>query len=201
MFEENLQKHSLNYHDFEKLRQDGCIYVDKTDQILEIAKLYYTSFFLRPRLTGKTLLLSTLKSLFEHGVEYFKGLKIEKLWDEETYPVLSLDFSKFDCDNSKNFSNQIRDGVIEFIKSHNLDIEYEEDENFEGVLFDLLYKDKARRIVLLVDDYDALLIKNLKNFELYDEYQRILETFFIKTKAFSTKFRLVFITGRFKYNN
>ena len=45
MFEENLQKHSLNYYDFEKLRQDGCIYVDKTDQILEIAKLYYTSFF------------------------------------------------------------------------------------------------------------------------------------------------------------
>ena len=55
--------------------------------------LYYLP---RPRRFGKSLMISTLKALFQGRRELFKGLKIEKTdwdWQKEVYPVLHLDMS------------------------------------------------------------------------------------------------------------
>ena len=86
----------LGISSFEKIRSTGMIYVDKTDLIFEIASLNDPFFLSRPRRFGKSLLLSTFESLFTHGTEYFKGLKIEKLWNElekdRTYKAIHLDF-------------------------------------------------------------------------------------------------------------
>ena len=84
---------------FEELRSQKQIYVDHTDLIYEFAYLDGPNFLSRPRRFGKSLLISTLESLFSHGTEFFKGLKIEKLWEERekgnTYKVIRLDFSSF----------------------------------------------------------------------------------------------------------
>ena len=84
---------TANY-DFEGLITGGYVYVDKTDMLYRLAKrdkdaIYFIS---RPRRFGKSLMLSTLKCLFEGKKELFKGLKIEKKkWDwSKTYPVISL---------------------------------------------------------------------------------------------------------------
>ncbi len=85
----------LQETDFERLRSEGLIYVDKTDLLASLINIREPIFLSRPRRFGKTLLLSTLESLFSHGLTYFKGLKIEKLWQEQTTcPVLRLDFSQ-----------------------------------------------------------------------------------------------------------
>jgi len=65
--------------DFPTLIQKGCVYVDKTAQIYEIVRpetdgIY---FFPRPRRFGKSLLLSTLKALFQGRRKLFKGLAID----------------------------------------------------------------------------------------------------------------------------
>lgn len=58
-------------------------------------------FSARPRRFGKSLLISTLESLFKNGIEYFKGLDSEILWDDnKKYNVIRLDFFEI-----KNFSN------------------------------------------------------------------------------------------------
>lgn len=86
---------SLGCTDFEAIRKAGAPYIDKTALLYQLARPSFKFFFARPRGFGKTLLVSTLASLFEHGLEYFKGLAIESLWtDERTYRVIRLDFSE-----------------------------------------------------------------------------------------------------------
>ena len=80
---------------FEVLRKQNKIYIDKTDLIFEFAQDDAPIFLSRPRRFGKSLLTTTIKSLFEHGLEYFEGLKISKLWNDTTYPVLYLNFSNY----------------------------------------------------------------------------------------------------------
>lgn len=51
-------------------------------------------WFTRPRRFGKSLLLSTLASLFRDGFKHFRGLAAEKKnWQDNTYGVIALDFS------------------------------------------------------------------------------------------------------------
>ena len=81
-------KYPIGIQDFRELRRDGYVYVDKTrhiHRILTVGKYYFLS---RPRRFGKSLLISTLKYLFQGERELFEGLWIEDKWDFQPYPVL-----------------------------------------------------------------------------------------------------------------
>lgn len=78
---------------FPTMRKFNEIYVDKTDLIHELAGKRSKVFLSRPRRFGKTLLVSTFESLFANGLRDFQGLAIEKLWTDQTYRVVRLDFS------------------------------------------------------------------------------------------------------------
>ncbi len=90
---------TANY-DFEKLINDGCVYVDKTDMLWKLAAAKDAIYFiLRPRRFGKSLMLSTFKCLFQGKKKLFRGgLKIaKKKWNwAQTYPVIDLNMSDFD---------------------------------------------------------------------------------------------------------
>ena len=80
--------------DFPTLRQSGCIYVDKTAWLVKLAtdvqsRMY---FLARPRRFGKSLMISTLRAMFEGRKELFKGLAIMKTkWDwKKKHPVIHL---------------------------------------------------------------------------------------------------------------
>lgn len=89
------QKLPLGDSDFSKLRNREAVYVDKTALIYKlVTESSDKIFFARPRRFGKSLLISTLESLFKHGLRDFKGLAIERLWKERTYSVVRLDFSQ-----------------------------------------------------------------------------------------------------------
>ena len=90
----------IGIQDFEKLRRDGYVYVDKTEFVYKLAHTKCPYFLSRPRRFGKSLLISTLEAYFLGKKDLFKGLAIEKLekdWFE--YPVLKFDF------NGQNYSN------------------------------------------------------------------------------------------------
>jgi hypothetical protein len=66
---------STSVYTFEKLIQGGFLYVDKTAQIFELIKPTSAQYFLaRPRRFGKSLLVSTLKAIFQGRQELFKGI-------------------------------------------------------------------------------------------------------------------------------
>ena len=68
--------------DFPALAQSAeSKYVDKTDLLYELARHKDDAqyFISRPRRFGKSLMLSTLKAMFEGRKELFKGMKIYDL--------------------------------------------------------------------------------------------------------------------------
>ena len=68
---------TTSIYDFEKLRKADYLYVDKTEYIWRLIDPPGESYFLsRPRRFGKSLLVSTLKAIFQGKKELFKGLAI-----------------------------------------------------------------------------------------------------------------------------
>ena len=89
----------IGIQNFESLRKDGYLYVDKTRLIYRLVKSGRYYFFSRPRRFGKSLLISTLEAYFQGKKELFEDLaigKLEKDWIQ--YPVLHMDLNaeKFD---------------------------------------------------------------------------------------------------------
>ena len=119
---------NTSYYDFEKLVKGGFVYVDKTAQLYELVKptadgIYYLP---RPRRFGKSLMISTLKALFQGRRELFRGLKIEQTdwdWEKEVYPVLHLDMSQASGGCFADFKSNL----LNLIEGHCAD---------QGVLFD-----------------------------------------------------------------
>lgn len=81
---ENASPLPLWLADFVALRKAGRIYVDKTEPIAKLARIEGGFFLARPRRFGKSVLISTLETLFWDGLEHFQGLYIEKAWKDKT---------------------------------------------------------------------------------------------------------------------
>ena len=86
-------KYPIGIQDFEKIIEDGYVYVDKTDLVYKLANEGHVYFLSRPRRFGKSLLISTLKYYFQGRKDLFKGLAIDKLEKEwAVYPVFHISF-------------------------------------------------------------------------------------------------------------
>ena len=93
----------IGIQNFESLRKDGYLYIDKTALIYQLVTTGRYYFLSRPRRFGKSLLLSTLEAYFQGKKEVFEGLameKLEKYWKE--YPILHFDLniSQYDSPDS-----------------------------------------------------------------------------------------------------
>ena len=189
-----------NYASFSKLIETNSIYVDKTGIIANFAKGNGPFFISRPRRFGKSTLINTLHELFAHGIEKFKGLEIEPLWDDKTYKVIHLDFSTFKEVPSNSSFNK------EFIEAFRLSLEYtgieptKEDIVSPGIFLEKSLK-KEDEVVLLVDEYDAPLTAVLDDSVEFEDRRKILSNFYLTVKSCQAKFRFVFITGVTYYTN
>lgn len=68
---------------FKRMREEGYVYVDKTDIVWHMANCGYKYNYLsRPRRFGKSLLVDTLQWYFEGKKELFEGLKIHESGEE-----------------------------------------------------------------------------------------------------------------------
>ena len=91
---EKMRLYTAGIADFERIREDGRIYVDKTDLIYRLSHESQFVFLSRPRRFGKSLLCSTLKYYFQGRKDLFEGLAIAELEkDWKQYPVLHFDMS------------------------------------------------------------------------------------------------------------
>lgn len=92
---ETFRRYPIGIQHFEDLRNNKCVYIDKTGLIYKLANTDKVYFLNRPRSFGKSLLVSTLEAYFSGKKELFNGLEIEQLEQEWTvYPVLHIDFSR-----------------------------------------------------------------------------------------------------------
>ena len=192
----------IDSSDFEDLRKKNKIYVDKTDLIFEFTQNDAPIFLSRPRRFGKSLLTTTIKSLFEHGLEYFEDLKISKLWNDSTYPVLYLNFSDFGESDYDFFYDSLLTEIKYFIQNNKIKIDVNIDSIPHPVkLFKKAVTFSDEPIVILIDEYDCQLTHNLNNPELYERFRSLISSFFLSIKANRKKIRFIFITGVTRHSN
>ena len=190
--------------DFRELIDNNCIYVDKTAQIRQFAVKKGPFFISRPRRFGKSTLINTLHELFAHGIEKFKGLEIEPLWDDKTYKVLHLDFSSYNFLSEINFN----DYFYADLKQKFIELGFNIDESNMSLKTPALLVDNAFKnehsgedIVLLVDEYDTPLSAVLNNEKEFLVRRDILHSFYSKVKEYQGRFHFIFITGVTYYSH
>ena len=157
---------------FKKLRDSGCVYVDKTEQIFRLLMTRRT-FISRPHWFGKSLLLDTIATLLESGVDpYFRDTWIHDRWTEPKYPVLRLDFSDF-TGGYEGFCRKFTAVLESFAQRLGISGEFTPDDRPCVALFELLHvlNDHDFMIVILIDEYDAPLRANLNNPELFEKFR------------------------------
>ena len=113
---------------FEKIRQDGYYYVDKTGLIKDMLKnkIPEVTLITRPRRFGKTLAMSMLASFFDirrDSKKLFQGLNISKEqqlcndWMNQ-YPTLFLSFKDVDGTIFENALGLLQFTIAELCKKH-----------------------------------------------------------------------------------
>ncbi len=190
----------IGIQNFEKLRNDGYVYVDKTALIYKLATTGSYYFLSRPRRFGKSLLISAMDAYFSGKRELFKGLAIEKLEQKWTkHPILHIDL------NSRQYNNL--DALESELNKHleMWEIEYGnefKDRALEERFFHIIRKAHEKtgeRVVILVDEYDKPLLQSIGNEELQDKFRNTLKAFYSVLKTQDQYIKFAFLTGVTKF--
>lgn len=199
---EQMRLYTAGIADFEKIRQNNRIYVDKTDLIYRMTKESDFVFLSRPRRFGKSLLCSTLKYYFQGRKDLFEGLamaELEKEWKQ--HPVLHFDMST--CKNKYELQ-QIIDELHSQLDDHERKYKVPHVEGSPGMRFKKLIKSlheaMGEKVVVILDEYDAPILDYLHKPDRLDEVRRILQEFYQVVKACDADEQFVFITGITKFS-
>ena len=101
-----MEKVATDIYSFDRLREEGFTYVDKTKELYAMASgdVGVQFFMARPRRFGKSVMISTFHALFEARKELFENLAIEKEgWEWEKYPVMHFDLGLASAASAERF--------------------------------------------------------------------------------------------------
>lgn len=187
---------------FEEIRANDNLYVDKTKYIYRMTHTDGKYFFLsRPRRFGKSLLVSTFRSYFEGKKQLFEGLAIsdlEKEWND--YPVLH-----FSMAGGKHMEKEQLDRYLLYILKDNeerLGVECDSlDPNVRLLnLIKTINQKTGKKVVVLVDEYDAPLLDVAHNEESLAMLRNTMRNFYSPLKDSEPLLRFVFLTGITKFS-
>ncbi len=195
------RKLPIGIQDFESLRQDGFLYVDKTAYLYRIVNEGRPYFLGRPRRFGKSLFLSTLKAYFQGKKKLFEGLAIAELEkDWVKYPVFHLDLNVENYNQFSDFESAL-DANLRKLEA--LWGEDKADKTFSTRLFGLIcraYEKTKKRVVVLIDEYDKPLTATLDNPELHEKIRDALSGFYGVLKTADPYLRFLMLTGVTKFS-
>lgn len=193
-------KYPIGIQNFEKIREDGFVYVDKTALIYQIVSEGSYYFLSRPRRFGKSLLLSTFEAYFQGKKELFEGLaisKLEKNWN--AFPILHLDLNTEKYDSVTALENKLNLALSEWEGLYgNNPNERSLSTRFEGVIRRAA-EHTGKQAVILVDEYDKPMLQAIGNNELQKEYRSTLKAFYGALKSCDKYIRFAFLTGVTKF--
>ena len=185
---------------FEKIREDGYLYVDKTDIIWQLANREKTYNYLsRPRRFGKSVLVDTLEAYFLGKKELFKGLKIMQMETEWVKrPVIRLDMSR---------AGAAPESVRSYLDNafHQLESEYDiavrQDsslaDRFDAII-QTAYNKTGLQVAILIDEYDSPLQHSWKTPQ-HEACTAVYREVFAILNADEKYEKFVFITGITKF--
>lgn len=189
-------KYPIGIQTFRDIREGGYIYIDKTEQLYQLASSGKYFFLSRPRRFGKSLLVSTMDAYFKGRKDLFSGLAIEKLEQDWTeYPVLRVDFSGRSYDQADVLGKVLNDILCKWEREYGC----KNDSDVPGIRFSNIiqaaYEKTGKPVVILIDEYDKPIVDNLTNEELAETFRSQLQGFYSVMKAQDQYIRFGFLTG------
>ena len=190
----------IGIQNFESLRKDAYLYIDKTALIYQLATTGRYYFLSRPRRFGKSLLLSTLEAYFQGKKELFEGLAIEKLEKEWTeHPILHLDLNIARYASTSDLEDILNRNLVAWEKLYGADpAERSLPLRFAGII-DRAYHKTGQRAVILIDEYDKPLLQNLHDEETQNQLRNMLKPFYGVLKTMDRAIRFALLTGVTKF--
>jgi hypothetical protein len=196
-----MRKLPIGIQDFEYLRTNNFVYVDKTQYVYQLAHYGKPYFLGRPRRFGKSLFLSTLKVYFEGRKELFQGLKIAELEKEWTkYPVFFLYFNVGLQTSVENVAECINVKIKELEQLWGQTTDTADLANRFKVVIKSAYEQTGKQVVILIDEYDKPLINTMENPTANEEIRTLLKSFYGVLKSADAYLRFVFLTGVTKFS-
>lgn len=190
----------IGIQSFEKLRNDGYLYIDKTALIYKLVKTGSYYFLSRPRRFGKSLLISTLEAYFQGKKELFDGLAIaglEKDWVQ--YPILHIDLNISKYDSAQDLDDILNDYLTNWEALYGAaSSETSLALRFKGVVKRACEK-TGQRVVILVDEYDKPMLQAIGNKELQEKYRNTLKPFYGVLKTMDSCIKFALLTGVTKF--
>ena len=189
-------KYPIGVQTFEKLRNEGYVYVDKTALVYKMAQEGSCYFLSRPRRFGKSLLLSTLKAYFEGKRELFQGLAIAELEQEwRVRPVLRLDLNTEKYDSIDSVERKLDREFKAWEELYGADpAETTLPMRFEGIIRRAFEK-SGERVVILVDEYDKPLLQTISDKPLQNEYRATLKAVYGVLYTMQSHIKFAILTG------
>ncbi len=204
MAQKTIRQLTTSNFDFPNLIRDPkAKYVDKTDLLYELCNDADQQLFIsRPRRFGKSLMLSTLKAMFEGRRELFKGLKLDGLpwecWDEKRrYPVCSFTMASANggtFDEVREALSELVDGLFEEAGIE-VPAKGSAPVKFEKFLKAAAKKSPTGKIVILIDEYDEPVAGFLDDLQSLKRVRKLLHDFYEKLKSNSASIRFLMMTG------
>ncbi len=186
----------IGIQDFRTIREEDCYYVDKTPIIRRLVDEGRHYFLSRPRRFGKSLLVDTLKSLFEGKEELFRGLDIHRHWDWSVkHPVVRLSF-----DGRYNEPEDVERSIIGQLTIIERNAGLAPSPECTGPvrlldLLDRLHHATGQRVAVLVDEYDKPILDVLEDPSLAKANRDALRGLYGIIKGSAEHVRFVLVTG------
>lgn len=190
----------IGIQNFEKIREDGYFYIDKTALIYQMVKTGSYYFLSRPRRFGKSLLISTLEAYFLGKKELFEGLAIEKLEKDWTvYPIFHMDLNTEKYDTRESLDSILNFTLEKWEQQYGTaPSETTFALRFRG-LIERAYKQTGQRVVILIDEYDKPMLQAIGNEELQKEFRNTMKAFYSVLKTMDGCIQFAFLTGVTKF--
>ena len=193
-------KYPIGIQNFEKIRLDGYVYVDKTALMYKMVSEGSYYFLSRPRRFGKSLMLSTLEAFLSGKRELFKGLYADSVeWNWQQHPIMHLDLNtgKYDAQEA------LDDMLEEFLARQEALYGRNEHERSFGLRFQGVirraFEQTGMPVVILVDEYDKPMLQAIGNERLQIYYRNTLKAFYGALKSADRYIRFAFLTGVTKF--
>lgn len=197
MAKKRLQDLPIGIQDFETLRNGNYLYVDKTQEIYELARPAAPVYFLsRPRRFGKSMLCSTFKALFSAKKELFDNTWIATSdWRWQKHPIIYLSMDAIGQQTPAMFKTKLQDALNAIAKTYDITIRVDTPGEMLKELIQALEK-TAGKVVMIVDEYNKPLLNHLiDNSTLLNEFRSIMKELYGGLKDLGKFMRFLFITG------
>ena len=190
----------IGIQNFEKIRNDGYLYIDKTALMYQMVKTGSYYFLSRPRRFGKSLLISTMEAYFQGKKELFAGLAVERLEkDWIKYPILHLDLNIEKYDTPESLDNILEKSLTAWEKLYGAEpSERSFSLRFAGII-ERACKQAGQRVVILVDEYDKPMLQAIGNEKLQKQFRDTLKPFYGALKTMDGYIKFAFLTGVTKF--